>query len=76
MTTEVGSTHTVEVLPSQHMFDVKVFVTLTHSERSIPPLAPLVEAGTSYYAIEQGLPISPLSGTHSAPSYFSVRLVC
>ena len=62
VTTEVGWTHPVEVLPSQQMFDVKVFVTLTPSERSHrPPLAPLVEAVTSYYAIEQGLPISPLS---------------
>ena len=44
VTTEVGSTHSVEVLPSQQMFDVKVFVTLTPSARSHrPPLAPLVD---------------------------------
>ena len=43
------------------MFDMKGSVTLTPSERSLPPLAPLVEAGTSYFAIEQGLPITPLS---------------
>ena len=55
---EVGSTHPVEVLPSQQTSDMKGSVTLTPSERSHrPPLAPLVNAWTSYYAISQGLRI-------------------
>ena len=59
--TEAGSTKHVGALPSQQMFDTGGSVTLTPSERSHrPPLAPLVEAGTSKCATEQDLAISQL----------------
>ena len=59
--TEAGSTQHVEALPQQQIFEMEGSVTLTPSERSYrPPLAPLVEAGTSKCATEQDLAISPL----------------
>ena len=59
--TEAGSTQHVGALPQQQIFEMEGSVTLTPSERSYrPPLAPLVEAGTSKCATEQDLAISPL----------------
>ena len=61
--TEAGSTQHVEALPQQQIFEVEGSVTLTPSERSYrPPLAPLVEAGTSKCATEQDLAVSQLLG--------------
>ena len=43
------------------MFEMERSITLTPSERSYRPLAPLVEAATSSCAIDQDLASSPIS---------------